>query len=91
MWPLENPLGEGQDSNDDRMVEDLVEHIYHKLHSAIPKGIQLADLAYQSKENHAEMENIGLEAAKAHMPKCEIDKMLYWSSDTNQTLSQDRH
>ena len=77
MWPLENPLGKGHpDSNDDRMVEDLVNHIYHKLHSATPKGIQLADLAYQSKENHAEMENISLEAAKALMPKREIDTML---------------
>jgi ferredoxin/flavodoxin len=77
MWQLEHPLGKGHpDVNDDQMVEDLVNHIHLKLHSDIPKGIQLADLAYQSKENHAEMENIGLEAAKAHMPRREIDTTL---------------
>jgi ferredoxin/flavodoxin len=77
MWQLENPLGNGHpDSNDDRMVEDLVNHIHHKLHSDIPKGISLADLAYQSIGNHAEMENVSLEAAKAHMPRREIDTTL---------------
>jgi ferredoxin/flavodoxin len=77
MWQLEHPLGKGHpDSNDDRMVKDLVNHIHHKLHSAIPKEIQLADLTCQSKENHAEMENISLEAAKAHMPIREIDTTL---------------
>ena len=77
MWELEHPLGKGHpDSNDDRMVEDLVNHIHHKLHSDIPKGIPLADLAYQNKENHLEMENISLKAAKAHMPRREIDTAL---------------
>jgi ferredoxin/flavodoxin len=77
MWQLENPLGKGHpDSNDDRMVEDLVNHIHNKLHSHTPKGIKLADLAYQSKENHAAMENISLETAKADMPGREIDTAL---------------
>jgi ferredoxin/flavodoxin len=77
MWQLENPLGKGHpDSNDDRMVKNLVNRIHDKLHSDTPKGIKLADLAYQSKENHAEMEKISLEAAKADMPRREIDTEL---------------
>jgi ferredoxin len=77
MWRLENPLGKGHpDADDDQMVEDLVNQIYHKLHSDTPKGIQLDDLAYQSKENHLEMEKVSLEVAKAHMPIREIDTAL---------------
>ena len=77
MWQLDHPLGNGHpDSDDDRMAEDLVNHIQHKLHSDIPKGIALADLAYQTKENHLEMEKVSLEAAKAHMPRREIDRGL---------------
>lgn len=77
MWQLEHPLGKGHpDSNDDRMVEDLVNHIHHKLHSDIPKGIKLSDLGYQTKENHLEMEKISLKAAKAQMPRREIDTTL---------------
>ena len=77
MWQLDHPLGNGHpDSDDDRMAEDLVNHIQHKLHSDIPKGIALADLAYQTKENHLEMEKVSLEAAKAHMPGREIDRGL---------------
>lgn len=77
MWQLENPLGNGHpDSNDDRMVKNLVNCIHHKLHSDTPRGIKLADLAYQSKENHLEMEKVSLEAAKADMPRREIDAEL---------------
>jgi len=77
MWQLENPLGKGHpDADDDRMVEDLVNHIHHKLHGDTPKGIKLYDLAYQTKENHLEMEKISLEAAKAQMPMREIDTTL---------------
>jgi ferredoxin len=50
--------------------------IHHKLHSDTPRGIKLADLAYQSKENHLEMEKVSLEAAKADMPRREIDAEL---------------
>ncbi len=81
MWQLENLLGKGHpDSNDDRMVEELVNRIHYKLHSDTPKGIKLADLAYQSKENHAEMEKVSLVAAKADMPRREIDIHKYFCS-----------
>ena len=77
MWQLEHPLGKGHpDANDDQMVGDLVNHIHHKLHSDVPKGIKLSDLAYQTKENHLEMEKVSLEAAKADMPGRNIDTQL---------------
>jgi ferredoxin/flavodoxin len=77
MWPLEEPLGKGHpDADDDRMVENLVNHIHHKLHSNTPKGINLYDLAYQTKENHAAMEKVSLEIAKADMPRRDIDTTL---------------
>lgn len=55
-------------------------HVYQKLHSDTPKGIKLAYLAYQSKENHLEMEKVSLEAAKADMPRREIDIHKYFCS-----------
>jgi ferredoxin/flavodoxin len=74
MWLLEDPLGKGHpDTDDDQMVEKLVNHIYKKLHEDNPKVIKLSDLAYQSKENHAEMEKISLQTAKAYMPERSID------------------
>ena len=77
MWPLENALGKGHpDADDDQMVKELVDHINQKLHEDHPEGIKLSDLAYQSKENHAEMEKISLQAAKAHMPERTIDTEL---------------
>jgi ferredoxin/flavodoxin len=77
MWQLEDPLGKGHpDADDDQMIEELVNHIYQKLQEDNPKGITLSDLAYQSKENHAEMEKISLQAAKAHMPERTIDTKL---------------
>jgi ferredoxin/flavodoxin len=77
MWPLENALGkEHPDADDDRMVVELVNHINQKLHEDNPKGIKLPDLAYQTKENHAEMEKVSLQAAKAHMPERTIDTEL---------------
>lgn len=77
MWQLEHPLGRGHpDSKDDQMVEDLVNHIHQKLHSDIPKGIELSDLAYQTQENHKAMEKVSLEAAKADMPGRNIDTQL---------------
>jgi len=77
MWPLENPLGGGHpDGNDDRMIGELANRVYQKLHSENPKGIELSDLAYQTRENHAEMEKVSLEAAKADMPGRDIDTRL---------------
>jgi len=77
MWQLEEPLGKGHpDADDDRMVEELVNHINQKLHEDNPKGIALSDLAYQTKENHAEMEKVSLQAAKAHMPERTINTEL---------------
>ena len=77
MWQLEDPLGKGHpDADDDRMIEELVNHINQKLHEDNPKGIALSDLAYQTKENHAEMEKISLQTAKAHMPERTIDAEL---------------
>jgi ferredoxin/flavodoxin len=74
MWQLEDPLGKGHpDADDDRMVGELVNHVNQKLSEDNPKGIKLSDLAYQSKENHAEMEKISLQTAKAHMPERTID------------------
>ena len=77
MWQLEDPLGKGHpDADDDRMVEEFVDHINQKLYEDNPKAIKLSDLAYQSEENHKEMETISLQAAKAHMPKRTIDTEL---------------
>jgi len=77
MWQLEDPLGKSRpDIDDDRMVEELVNHINQKLHEDNPKGIKLSDLAYQTEENHAEMEKISLQTAKAHMPERTIDTEL---------------
>lgn len=74
MWELEDPLGKGHpDADDDQMIEELVKHVNQKLHADNPNGITLSDLAYQSKENHAEMEKISLQTAKAHMPERTID------------------
>lgn len=74
MWQLEDPLGEGHpDADDDRMVEDFVAHVNRKIQEDNPREIKLSDLAYQSKENHAEMEKISLQTAKAHMPERIID------------------
>ena len=77
MWQLDDPLGEGHpDDGDDRMVEELVAHVNRKIHEDNPEGIKLSDLAYQTKENHAEMEKISLQTAKAHMPGRTIDTEL---------------
>jgi ferredoxin/flavodoxin len=77
MWQLEDPLGKGHpDADDDRMVEELVNHVNQKLSEDNPKGIKLSDLAYQSEQNHAEMEKISLQTAKAHMPERTIDTEL---------------
>ncbi len=51
-------------------------HINQKLHEDNPEGIKLSDLAYQTEENHAEMEKVSLQAAKAHMPERTIDTEL---------------
>ena len=77
MCSLENALGTGHpDADDDHMVEELVNHINQKLYGDNPKGIKLSDLAYQTKKNHAEMEKISLQTAKAHMPERIIDTEL---------------
>ncbi|MEJ2656184.1 MAG: EFR1 family ferrodoxin [Desulfobacterales bacterium] len=77
MWKLEDPLGKGHpNAEDDDMIEELVNHVNQKLHEANPKGINLSDLAYQTKKNHKEMEKAGLQAAKAHMPKRTIETAL---------------
>ena len=77
MWPLENVLGKGHpDADDDHMVKELVDHVNQKLHEDHPKGIKLSALAYQTKENHAEMEKVSLQAAKAHMPERTVDTEL---------------
>lgn len=77
MWALEDPLGKGHpDAGDDHLIEKLVYHVHQKLHEASPRGINLSDLAYQTEENHKEMEKIGLQTAKAHLPKRTIDTVL---------------
>jgi ferredoxin/flavodoxin len=77
MWQLEDPLGEGHpDSEDDRMVQKLIDEINRKMQSDSSKGIDLSDLAYQKEEIHAEMEKMSLEVAKAHMPMREVDEEL---------------
>jgi ferredoxin/flavodoxin len=74
MWSLEDALGKGHpDAGDDHMIGKLVNHVHQKLHDAEPKGIDLYDLAYQTKENHEEMEKTGLQTARAHLPKRIID------------------
>jgi len=77
MWQLEDPLGKGHpDNRDDRMIEELAAHVNRKMHEDNPKELALSDLTYQTKENHAEMEKISLQTAKAHMPERSIDTQL---------------
>jgi ferredoxin/flavodoxin len=74
MSQLEEPLGKGHpDTDDDRMIEELVNDVNQKLQEDHPIGMNLSDLVYQTKENHKEMETISLQAAKAHMPERTID------------------
>ncbi len=74
MWQLEDSLGKGHpDAGDDQMIKKLVNHVHQKLDENKPEGIELSDLAYQTKENHAEMEKVSLQVAKAHMPERIID------------------
>jgi ferredoxin len=77
MWQLEDPLGKGHpDVDDDRMVEELVAHVNQKINEDKPEGIKLSDLAYQTQENHEEMEKTSLQTVKAHLPKRTIDTVL---------------
>jgi len=77
MWQLEDPLGKGHpDDRDDRMIEELVNHVNQQLHEDIPKEINLSNLAYQTEQNHAEMEKISLQTAKTHMPERTTDTQL---------------
>ena len=77
MWQLESPLGEGHpNSEDERIVQKLVDEMNRKMQSHSSKGIDLSDLAYQKEEIHAEMEKMSLEIAKAHMPIREVDEEL---------------
>ena len=74
MWQLEDPLGKGHpDVDDDCMVEELVAHVNQKINENKPEGIKLTDLAYQTIENHKEMEKTSLQIVKAHLPKRTID------------------
>jgi ferredoxin/flavodoxin len=74
MWQLEDPLGKGHPAaDDDRMVEELVAHVHQKINQENPEGINLSDLAYQTKENHEEMEKTSLQTVKAHLPKRTIE------------------
>ncbi|MBW1981618.1 MAG: EFR1 family ferrodoxin [Deltaproteobacteria bacterium] len=75
MWQLKDPLGEGHpNSEDDRMIEQLVDEVCRKIQAAERKEMELARLAYQSKEVHTEMEKVSLQAAKAYMPARELDE-----------------
>lgn len=77
MWRSENPLGEGHpNEEDDRIIKELVNRVLKKIAAGSPEAIPLSELAYQSKEVHAEMEKMTLEIAKGHMPKREINKDL---------------
>jgi ferredoxin/flavodoxin len=77
MWQLEHPLGEGHpNSEDERMIQKLVDEINRKMQSHGLRGMDLSDLAYQKEEIHAEMEKMSLEVAKSHMPIREIDEQL---------------
>ena len=74
MWKLDDPLGKGHpDADDDRMVAELVNHVNQQIQVDNSKEIKLSDLAYQTRENHKEMEKISLQTAKAHMPERTID------------------
>lgn len=77
MWRLDDRLGKGHpNADDDRWLEKLAIHIQQKLQQENPTGIALADLAYQTEENHAAMEKISLQEAKVHMPERMIDTQL---------------
>jgi len=75
MWQLEDPMGKGHpNSEDERMVQELIDEINKNMQSRSSRGIDLSDLAYQKEEVHAEMEKMTLEIAKAHMPIREVDE-----------------
>ena len=75
MWQLENPLGMGHpNSEDEKVIEQLVEEISNKMQSGGEKEVELSRLAYQSKEAHIEMEKVTLEKAKAHMPTRAVEE-----------------
>ena len=75
MWQLENPLGAGHPSSeDDKVIEQLVDEISNKMQSGGGKEVELSRLAYQSKEVHIEMEKVTLEKAKAQMPTREVEE-----------------
>jgi len=77
MWQLEDPLGQDHpNSEDERMVEELIDEINRKMQSHSSRGIDLSDLAYQKEEIHGEMEKMSLEIAKSHMPVREVDEEL---------------
>jgi ferredoxin len=77
MWQLDNPLGAGHpNSEDDKVIEGLVDEIHRKMESSGGEGIELSRLAYQSKEVHAEMEKMTLEEAKTHIPARQLDEEL---------------
>jgi len=77
MWQLENPLGQGHPhSEDEEMVQELIDEINRKMQDRSSRGMELPDLAYQKREAHAEMEKMSLEIAKAHMPIREVDEAL---------------
>jgi ferredoxin len=77
MWQLEIPLGAGHpNSEDERIIQQLIDEVNRKMQSHNPKGMDLSDLAYQKEEIHAEMEKMSLEVAKGHMPVRQVDEKL---------------
>ena len=73
MWQWENPLGEGHpDEGDERLVRELAVEVSKRTAKGRREAISLSDLAYQSEEAHAEMEQMTLEKAKEHMPRIEM-------------------
>lgn len=75
LWRSDNPVGQGHpDSEDDRLVSDLVTHVHAQLSHGDPTGISTADLAHYPAPVRAEMAKASLKMAAAHMPVREVDE-----------------
>ena len=75
MWQFENPLGKGRpNTEDDKLIKDLVATVLKKMSSTPSEGIPLTDLAYYPEPVMAEMQKITLAMAKDHFPVRHVDK-----------------
>lgn len=75
MWQSKNPLGEGHpDSEDDAMIERLVNDVHSKLLRDDKKPVPLGDLNYQPKDVQESMKKINIEVAKQMLPPRQLNE-----------------